>query len=473
MTESPDGFDKQAVIAKLMSQAAEVLKLKRETRPGRPFILEFSGSPKSGKTSAISALTIFLKRNGFGVRVLTERASVCPVSDKKDWLFNVWTSCSAITELVQYIANPPADVDVIICDRGIFDSLCWFTWLHEEGTLDDVSYQSLTGFLTLRRLRRAVDFVYDFSASPEVSIDREYAHLLTPREGSIMNESVLSSYRESSAKAVADFGNSFKKLESIDTSELNQEQVGSIVTQNVLAALQDTIEERVGYLPMRSVRAAVTKSPVFLWKDLDENVKDLTLEFAPRTTVEADPNRLQPIPIAILTDKQRRRVLVFRKSDRSLDGATSPESKKTLPYAGGHIRIEDSWEIGAENVLAVARASLDREIQEELGIHITPSADDVFCIWDTGYNQSSAHHMAMAFVCEVDLDNIKIKLDKYEFVPPGSRTKSGTVMEASALAREVTELEGWGQMILARIFNEHNGQQLNLLHDWPEVTDHS
>jgi hypothetical protein len=49
---------------------AEALKALLEKRPAkRPLVIEFSDSPKAGKTRAISGLELFLKRNGVKVEV--------------------------------------------------------------------------------------------------------------------------------------------------------------------------------------------------------------------------------------------------------------------------------------------------------------------------------------------------------------------------------------------------------------------
>lgn len=85
-------------ISELEKLAADILQLKRRVRPRRPIVIEFSGSPKSGKTTAISSLDIFLRRNGFRTKVLTERASVCPIPNKFDPVFNVWTGCAALNQ---------------------------------------------------------------------------------------------------------------------------------------------------------------------------------------------------------------------------------------------------------------------------------------------------------------------------------------------------------------------------------------
>ena len=56
---------KQKNIAELERLAKEVLRLKSEREQRRPLLIEFCGSPKSGKSTTINSLNIFLKRNGF------------------------------------------------------------------------------------------------------------------------------------------------------------------------------------------------------------------------------------------------------------------------------------------------------------------------------------------------------------------------------------------------------------------------
>jgi len=88
-------------IKELENLAIEILEFKQERKLRRPLLIEFCGSPKSGKSTTITSLNQFLKRNGFSTTILTERASICPVSNKKDPFFNIWTLTSAIAEIVE------------------------------------------------------------------------------------------------------------------------------------------------------------------------------------------------------------------------------------------------------------------------------------------------------------------------------------------------------------------------------------
>ena len=60
----------------------------------KPLVVEFAGVPKAGKTTTLSHVQTFLKRCGFRTDVVVERASVCPIQDKKHANFNVWTACT-------------------------------------------------------------------------------------------------------------------------------------------------------------------------------------------------------------------------------------------------------------------------------------------------------------------------------------------------------------------------------------------
>lgn len=121
--------ERNKLIIELQNLAEEVLTLKQVHRQKRPIVIEFSGSPKAGKTSCINSLELFLKRNGFSVHIVQERASICPVSDKQSPMFNLWTSCMTLAGQIGILENKKNQVDVLILDRGIFDALCWFQWL--------------------------------------------------------------------------------------------------------------------------------------------------------------------------------------------------------------------------------------------------------------------------------------------------------------------------------------------------------
>jgi predicted ATPase len=97
----------------------------------KPLVVEFAGVPKAGKTSTLNQIQAFLKRCGFRIEVVVERASVCPIRDKKHANFNVWTAITTLAQILEKTQDPPRvdDPHVLFLDRGIFDSICWMAML--------------------------------------------------------------------------------------------------------------------------------------------------------------------------------------------------------------------------------------------------------------------------------------------------------------------------------------------------------
>jgi len=395
----------------------------------------------------INSLDLFFRRNKFRTRVLNERASVCPVRNKYDPYFNLWTVTSAIAELSEVLSNHSKDYDVVIMDRGIFDALCWFSWLLKKNHLDENNFKSIECFLTMSRWRSVVDLVYIFTAEPKVSLEREFANLLTRKTGSIMQPDVLDSYKRTIEESKKRYSSMFKEIECINTSKPSLNEVNYQVTNSILSILLENTSERIGYLDRASV--AQQREKYFSYSDIESS--DLGLKFDVRQQVEKDNTKLQPIPILVITNKQRTKVLVVKKNKKQTSNQ-SPESQRILLYLGGHIRQEDLIESGDKDLLSVSRYALHREVKEEIGIDYYPEAEgNPICIWDTS-NDRSEKHLAMCHLKEVDFETLKIKLDKNEFITSGS-TKSGKVLEIQELVKDHQKLEGWSKLILTRVFN--------------------
>lgn len=425
-------------IVVLEDKAGAVLRAKREVRPRRPIIIEFCGTPKSGKTSCINSLVIFLKRNQFKVKVLTERASVCPIRNKFDPNFNVWTGCHALSELARIMSNESKEFDIIILDRGIFDAVCWFNWQKERRYLDEKTFEIFRDFFFANRWTSKLDIVYTLKASPETALEREYANLLTRRYGSVMNKSVLASYNKSIEECIRSYENDLQTIKSIDTDDKDQNEVSFQVTEEILQALDELVSERVGFFDRSDLNLPTAEH----WSLSKSNVGSAPLRFSPRAEVEANENWLQPIPVAVIVSLDESKVLAGRKV-RKATSTKSAERNKTLFYFGGHVRQEDQSTDSSN--LDIFKESLQREIKEELGIDYAPEFSDAICIVDTS-RESQPRHFAIATVCRVDFDAMRVRADTKEF---GDR--SVRVISEADLNNSDESTERWSQIIIQEL----------------------
>lgn len=448
MLNSSGNNSRKEVIDKLQELASDVLKLKNTQRQKRPIVIEFSGSPKSGKTSCINSLELFLKRNGFRVEIIHERANICPVYDKHSPKFNIWTACSSVAGMLGVLDRKEINCDVLILDRGIFDACCWFNWLLSKGMMEDEQKVAIETFLLHDDLVNRIEIVFAFYATPEVSIKREYANLLTDKLGSIMNINVLEEYLTSIKKTKEEKQEYFHNIFLVDTSDKSQDDVGKEVTDTTLNTLRNALMEQIGYFSVsEELNIILNKKRTFKYTELKQSLGEI--QFGLRGDVEKE-DFLQPIPIVVITNKKRDKVLVVKKNTGAVSD-DSPEKNKTLIYVGGHTRKEDVTG-RSDDFLDICRYTLRREVKEEIGISLAFSTIEPFCIY-TPDEEKSKKHLAICFLLERDIETLKLRLDPEELILNKGKSKSGKFHDVVNLFDSSTETEPWSIEIMKNCFN--------------------
>lgn len=444
--------NKRQYIELLKQEAAQVKKIIGIYQKRRPVVIEFSGMPKAGKTTSINSLMQFLKRNDFKVKVILESASICPVKDKHGPMFNIWTACDSIRALIGELESDRTQYDVIICDRGIFDSMCWFQWLLNNDKMEQKMKDILDQFLSMSELISFIDIVFVYKARPEVSIEREYASLLTDIPGSIMNKDVLEGYlkavKDTEEKAKAK--KLFRELHSIDTSDKNQDDVGKEVTETTLRIIRELLEERIGYIDMPEQIRQQFESKHWLTYDSFQKIGGLnqSIRFEKRSTLEEDSEYVQIVPIAVLKDVSTNQVLMVKKLPKAV-GDNSPETDKDLPYVGGHVRHEDVIEGNCDDFLEICKTALKREIREELGIAVSLDriVPDFIYVRD---GSRSNLHMAVCFLIEEKKETLKLRMNSEELRKKRGSGKSGDFVAPESI---VDTGNSWSKVILSRYFD--------------------
>lgn len=181
-------------------------------------IIELFGLPRTGKTTGIKAVKEYLKGKGYSVRVISERASVCPIDDKLHPFFNYWTSISLMKE---YVEANDKKIDFILADRGIFDAYVWVNLLNKGG---EKSIES--DFLNLVSQNFIISNYYEtfyFNSDLDTIMKREYERQVNRHTGRIMNTKTLDGY----SKSFSNIESNLKKwcsIKKIDTSNLTIQQ---------------------------------------------------------------------------------------------------------------------------------------------------------------------------------------------------------------------------------------------------------
>lgn len=157
-----------------------------------PVIVEFAGLPRSGKTTAARGLKMYMESRGEKVCIVEERADRCPIQDKLDPSFNLWTAFSFLCE---FLIARERGMQCIIADRGLFDAAVWVELLNHEGKhqKEYETFRRIEKLPILQRVERRTFFLF---CDVETALRREFERTLVKQQGRIMNRKMLHAYME-------------------------------------------------------------------------------------------------------------------------------------------------------------------------------------------------------------------------------------------------------------------------------------
>lgn len=431
-----------------IQRRAESLALQFREARLPAIVIEFAGVPKAGKTSTLNQVYAFLRRCGFKCEVVVERASVCPIKDKKHFNFNIWTACTTLSQLLEKTQNPPRadDPDILFLDRGVFDAMCWLRLLERLGRIRPDDRESANAFLLTEDWISRVTGVIAMSTKPADALKREQGLLpVDGSGGSIMNPVVLKQMGAVIRSAASDLKDRFK-IFSVDTSAKpyagNQTETCRAVTNRILDWVQGALEEQI--LSAQRKQFSLKDHLVLHDKQAKRWVKrfEKVGDFRPRKKVEADLSRIQPLPVVVVRNKSGDVLRLVRK-EREVSNRLH---KKVTVWAGGHVRRED----GNNGKSSITAGAL-RELQEELRIYAPPDKLKLLGAVYTAVPGSTEKHMAFVYEWRAEGDDIEIALCNGEFMEKQGTSLQGAFLPAEKIMEEQDGLEEWSKAILSSL----------------------
>ena len=227
--------DPVASLPTLHNRAREVLSDLMENPRDRPIFVEFSGTPKSGKSTCIDSVSHFFRRirlsatgpsserARFSILAPTEGASRRTPAFLRDDLFafNTWSASYALTHILEGRYHSDR-YHMAILDRGLFDALAWFQLLSMNGEISLDDMKKVHDFLLVDHWRSEVDAVFLFTTDATTSLARENEGKLIDAPGRAMNEDFIHNLNEAYEIVRAEYGGQFDRVISIDTSAESQ-----------------------------------------------------------------------------------------------------------------------------------------------------------------------------------------------------------------------------------------------------------
>jgi len=418
-----------------IQKRAEALAKEFKSKGRKPVVIEFAGTPKAGKTTTLSTLSGFLKRCGFKVEVVIERASVCPIKDKKHGNFNIWTACTTLAQILEKTQSPPRpdDPDVLILDRGLFDSVAWLRMMCKMARIKENEVEAAEKFLLIEEWRKRISGVIVMTSSAADAMQ-------------------LEKFKTNTTEACKRLEGQFRIFQ-INTSDVttSKKQTAEKVATIVLELIAEQLDEEVlcankldlirlfggkttlvgeGALPVSEL---FTKNGKFVARDQAEKTSEL----------------VQALPVVVVRTKNGQ-VLQLRRREKAL---TNPLHNKVVIWAGGHVRKEDS-----SNGHSLIQGAL-REIHEELCLSLDAKALKLIGAIYADVGKKTSQHVAIVYEWRADKDDVVVVLSNTEFKERRGQSLSGKFVELNDLIKNMSnegqEMEPWSEEIIRHLLGSN------------------
>ena len=399
-------------------------------------MIEFAGVPRAGKTTTLTHVQTFLKRCGFRTDVVVERASVCPVRDKKHANFNVWTACTTLAQILEKTQNPPKpdDPQILFLDRGLFDSICWMTMMEQISRIRQEERDLIRRFLTIDDWRKRITAVFVMLASPSDAMKREQGLLpVQDASGSIMNKETLSQIREVNQICIKQLTDDFN-IFPIDTSSGetrgDQKRTAEIVAETIISLVERHINENILCCP-KDLITGLFRGRCYIGNAdataLTEVFLGPNAVFRSRDEVEEDASVVQALPVVVVRNADGD-VLRLRRREKTKD---NPLHDKIVLWAGGHVRCED-----ADNGDPLVHCAI-RELEEELRLQVERSSLRLIGATYFGNGERTSKHVGIIYEWRSNTNDVAAVLSRSEFVERSGTSLSGSFAKIEQLAEDV------------------------------------
>ena len=236
-----DNSDYYGKLKKLDAQIEELKQLKMMSKLSKPFIVEFTGTPRTGKTTSINALYDFFKKGGFKISVIEEFTSS---SYYKDILKNKIKELSVeernliiLENIHRLLATIDSNSEIVLLDRSLNDRMIWNYYNYKRGSMsEETYYKTLKEYEPL--ISSLIDYLIITYADPIISLRRDYNASLSLSPRSFLNEKNLNDFNNSMIAMKPRFMENIENVSYIDTNNLSGSYTAVEVASDIMPVIR-------------------------------------------------------------------------------------------------------------------------------------------------------------------------------------------------------------------------------------------
>ena len=229
-------------LKKLNAMKMEIQRLKKLCPLGKSFVIEFSGTPRTGKTTTINNLYDFFKKGGFSISIIEEFTTSKYFKETFKQKYKnsnkLDSNLAIIEETVKQLQDEiNTNKDIIIVDRSINDRQIWNYIRYKKNDMDTKMYNELQ--LKYKEIsKELIDVLVITYADPITSLKRDYNSSLALEKRSFLNNENITEYNDSVKDLKELFENSVNSLILVDTSNINMNDLSIKVACEVMNVMR-------------------------------------------------------------------------------------------------------------------------------------------------------------------------------------------------------------------------------------------
>ena len=244
-----DNIEEYKLLNKIHYRKEEVFKLKKVLSNQTPYVIEFTGTPRTGKTSLINNLKDFFKKKGFVVEVLEEfttsekyKKEIYPtLKDKYKNVVNTEIPKYVLKQLEESINRNP---DIIIIDRSLFDRLIWVDRLVLKAGMSKKEYTEYKN-LYIPLIKEKIDIIISTYTDSLTALKRDYNANLSLEKRTFLNEKNVDEYNKSLLNMEQLSRQEQINFKLFDTTSKNQREISFEVIDLILENMKNNLLEKV------------------------------------------------------------------------------------------------------------------------------------------------------------------------------------------------------------------------------------
>lgn len=242
-------IDYYARLIRLHASKIEIKRMHQLCSLDKPFVIEFCGTPRTGKTTIINNLYDFFKKGGFSVslieelttssyykEILWQKIKDMPIGER-----NIAIIEETAKQLYEAVSG---NSDIIFIDRSLNDRAIWNRTRFNKGDMSEEQYNETTkryGDIS----RELIDVLVIGYTDPLTSIQRDYLNSLALESRRFLNLQNIDEYNQSMMALMPEFNQMVGEVYFIDTTKTSPRDSAIIVAENIMSLMREQYVKKI------------------------------------------------------------------------------------------------------------------------------------------------------------------------------------------------------------------------------------